>query len=78
LPGEARQLEFVNADLIARRFGTKFVIWEDDRVKEVAPDEQVPEKRLLGNVGRLSRKIPELQAKQPNALELNDRPNESK
>ena len=59
----------------ARRFGTKYVIWEDDRVKSLGPNETGPyEKRLLENVERLSRKIAELQAKQPNALELNDKP----
>lgn len=57
----------------ARRFGTKYVIWENDRVKEVAADESGPyEKTLLENVERLSRKIAELQAQQPNALELNE------
>jgi DNA-directed RNA polymerase specialized sigma24 family protein len=58
----------------ARRFGTKYVIWEDERVKSLGPDETEPhEQRLLENVDRLNRKIAELQAKQPNALELNER-----
>ncbi len=59
----------------ARRFGTQYVIWENNRVKEVPPDQTGPyEKALLENVEKLSRKIAELQAKQPNALELNDKP----
>jgi DNA-directed RNA polymerase specialized sigma24 family protein len=63
----------------ARRFGTKYVIWENDRVKEVAPDETGPyEKTLLENIERLNRKIAELQAKQPSALELNERAEKKK
>jgi DNA-directed RNA polymerase specialized sigma24 family protein len=58
----------------ARRFGTRYVIWEDERVKSLAPDETAPhEHRLLENVERLNRKIAELQAQDPNALELNER-----
>lgn len=57
----------------ARRFGTKYVIWEDECVKSLAPNETGPhEQQLLENVERLNRKIAELQAKQPNALELNE------
>ena len=57
----------------ARRFGTKYVIWEDERVKSLGPEETAPhEQRLLENVERLNRKIAELQAQQPNALELNE------
>jgi DNA-directed RNA polymerase specialized sigma24 family protein len=57
----------------ARRFGTKYVIWEDERVKLLGPDETGPhEQRLLENVDRLNRKIAELQAQKPNALELNE------
>jgi hypothetical protein len=59
----------------ARRFGTKYVIWEDERVKSLGPDETAPhEQILLENVERLNRKIAELQAKEPNALSLNDKP----
>jgi len=57
----------------ARRFGTKYVIWEDEHVKSLGPDETGPhEQRLLENVERINRKIAELQAQQPNALELNE------
>ena len=65
----------VDAIRRARRFGTKYVIWENDGVKEVPPEETGPyEKALLQNVERISRKIAELQRQQPNALELNDKP----
>jgi DNA-directed RNA polymerase specialized sigma24 family protein len=57
----------------ARRFGTDYVIEENGRTKSVKANETEPyEKRLLENVERLSRKITELQAQQPNALELNE------
>jgi ribulose kinase len=53
----------------ARRFGTKYVIWEDERVKLLGPDETKPhEQKLLENLEHLNHKIAELQAKQPNAL----------
>src|SRR5262249_7184100 len=59
----------------ARRFGTKYVIWEDGRVKELGPEETAPyEKRLRETIEQLSRKIAELQARNPNALSLNERP----
>ena len=59
----------------ARQFGTKYVIWEDGRVKEIPPDQTMRyEKALLENVEKLNRKIARLQAQQPNALELNDKP----
>jgi len=65
----------VDAIRRARRFGTNYVIWEDERVKEVPPNKTEPyEKVLLENVERLNRKIAELQAKPPNALELNEKP----
>jgi hypothetical protein len=70
-----RALNNAAIDAIRRalRFGTKYVIWENDRVKEVSPNETGPyEKTLLENVDRLSRKIAELQAIQPNALALNE------
>jgi hypothetical protein len=57
----------------ARRFGSKYVIWEEGHVKELGPEETAPhEKRLCENVERLSRKIAELQAQNPNALSLNE------
>ncbi len=56
----------------ARRCGTEYVTWEDGRVKSVRSDQTAPyEKRLLEDLNRLNRKISELEAKQPNALELN-------
>ena len=59
----------------ARRFGTKYVIWEDGGVKCLGPEETVPhEKVLQEEVERLNRKIAELQAQQLNALSLNERP----
>ena len=59
----------------ARRFGTDFVIEEDGRTKSLRPDETAPyEKRFLEDLERINRKIAELQAQQPNALSLNDKP----
>ena len=60
----------------ARRYGTDYVIWENDRVTALKPDQTEPyEKQLLADLDRLNRKIAELQAQQPNALALNERPN---
>jgi len=59
----------------ARRFGTDYVIEEDGRTKSVSPSETAPyEERLRENLDRINRKIAELQAKQPNALSLNEKP----
>lgn len=59
----------------ARRFGTNYVIYEDDRVKSLKPDQTAPyERRLLEDLDRLNRKIAELESKTPNALSLNERP----
>jgi hypothetical protein len=59
----------------ARRCGTEFVIWEDDRVKSLKPNETAPhEKLMLENLDRLNRKIAELEGQLPNALSLNERP----
>ncbi len=59
----------------ARRFGTKYVIWEDEKVKCLGPDETGPyEDRLCKQVEELARKIAELQKHSPAALALNDRP----
>ena len=59
----------------ARRCGTDYVIWEDERVKSVGPDETAPyEKQLVESLARLNRKIAELQAQSPNALTLNEKP----
>jgi len=59
----------------ARRFGADFVIEEGGQTKSLKPHETAPyEKRFLEDLDRLNRKIAELQAQQPNALELNDKP----
>ena len=59
----------------ARRFGTDFVIEENGRTESLRPEETAPyEKLFLEDLDRLNRKIAELQAQQPNALELNDKP----
>jgi hypothetical protein len=62
----------------ARQFGTDYVIWEEDRVKSLKPNQTAPyEQQLLEELDRINRKIAELQAKQPNALELNDKPDKT-
>jgi len=59
----------------ARQFGTDFVVEEDGRTKCLKPNETAPyEKRFLEDLDRLNHKIAELQAQQPNALSLNDKP----
>ena len=59
----------------ARRFGTKYIIWEDGGVKALGPGETEPyERRLLENVEHLNQKIAALQAQTPNSLSLNERP----
>ena len=59
----------------ARRCGTSYVIYEDDQVKALRPNETEPyEQRGLQNLERLNRKIAELQNLSPAALALNDRP----
>ena len=57
----------------ARQFGTDFVIEEDGKTKCQRPDQTPPyEKRFLEDLERINRKIAELQAQKPNALELNE------
>ncbi len=59
----------------ARRCGTGYVIWENEAIKSVKPDETGPyEKEMLENLDRLNRKIAELQSQSPNALSLNEKP----
>jgi len=59
----------------ARQFGTDFVVEEDGRTRSLKPNETGPyEKRFLEDLDRLNRKIAELQAQQPNALSLNEKP----
>jgi hypothetical protein len=62
----------------ARRFGTDFVVEEGGRARSLRPEETPPyEKRFLDDVERLSRKIAELEAQNPSALALNERPKAS-
>ena len=63
----------------ARQFGTSYVIEEDGHTKCIPADETGPyEKVLQENVERLSRKIAELQAQNPNVLALNETPDKPK
>ncbi len=68
------QLAAVDAIRRARRFGTLYVIREDDQVKEIPPDKTAPyEARLLAEAERLNRRISALQAGPQNAV-LNEGP----
>jgi hypothetical protein len=59
----------------ARRCGTGYVIWENEQVKSVAPDQTAPyENQMLENLERLNRKISELQGQSAQPDSLNDRP----
>ena len=59
----------------ARRCGTSYVIFEDNRVKALRPDETAPyEDRGIKNLDRINQKIAELQKLSPESLMLNDRP----
>jgi hypothetical protein len=59
----------------ARRCGTDFVIWQDDRVQSLKPNEAAPhEKQMLENLERLNRKIAELEGQSPSSLSLNEKP----
>ena len=59
----------------ARRFATDFVIEEHGKTKSLRPEETAPyEKRLLGDLERLNRKIAELQAQSGQPFSLNERP----
>jgi hypothetical protein len=59
----------------ARRCGTDFVIWQDDRVLSLKPNEAAPyEKQMLENLERLNRKIAELEGHSPGSLSLNEKP----
>ena len=63
----------------ARQFGSDFVVEENGKTKCLKPNETGPyEKRFLEDLERINRKIAELQAKQPNALELNEKPDAPK
>ncbi|MGO8930050.1 MAG: hypothetical protein ACLQU3_24545 [Limisphaerales bacterium] len=59
----------------ARRFGTDFVIEEDGKTRSLRPEETAPyEKRLLGDLERLNRRISELQSQSSHPFSLNERP----
>ncbi len=59
----------------ARRFGTDIVIEEGGATKSLRPEETAPhEKRLLGDLDRLNRKISELQGQSGQPFSLNERP----
>jgi len=63
----------------ARQFGTDFVIEEGGETKSLRPNETAPyEKLFVEDLERINRKIAELQAKQPNTVELNERADQPK
>jgi hypothetical protein len=65
------QLAAVDAIRRARRFGTYFVITEDDQIKEIPPDKTGPyEEQLLASAERLNRRIAELQAAEAAPVEM--------
>ena len=72
-----RALQFAALDAMdrAQRCGTGFVVWENDRVRVLQPDETGEyRQRGLQNLERLNQKIAELQKLSPATLALNDRP----
>ena len=75
------QLAAVDAIRKARRFGTNYVIWEDNRIKSLKPHETHDyERRALEHVERLNQKIAACKSLEPEsaALVLNERPDEKK
>lgn len=59
----------------AKRCGTGFVVWENERVRILKPDETGEyRQRATQNLDRLNRKIADLQKLSPESLMLNDRP----
>ena len=71
-----RALQFAALDAMdrAKRCGTGFVVWENDRVRVLQPDETGEyRQRGLLNLERINRKIAELQKLSPETLALNDR-----
>ena len=59
----------------AKRCGTGFVVWENERVRILKPDETGEyRQRVTQNLDRLNRKIADLQKLSPESLMLNDRP----
>ena len=75
-----RDLQLASVDAIrrARRFGTMYVITENDQIKHIPPDKTAPyEARLLAEADHLSRRIAELRGPEQNLM-LNDRPADQK
>lgn len=71
------QLAAVDAIRRARRFGTFYVIREDDEIKRIPPDKTAPyEARLLAHAEKLNRRIAQLQSAQsaPAEMVLNEAP----
>ena len=61
----------------AKRSGTGFVVWENERVRILKPDETGEyRQRATQNLERLNRKIADLQKLSPEALAMNDRPSQ--
>jgi hypothetical protein len=59
------QLAAVDAIRRARRFGTFYVIRENEKIKKIPPDETGPnEERLLASAARLDRRIAELRSQE--------------
>jgi hypothetical protein len=72
------QLAAVDAIRRARRFGTFYVIRENNRIKRIPPDQTGPnEERLLAIAARLDRRIAELRSREETTA-LNDRPSDKK
>ena len=72
-----RDLQMAAVDAIrrARRCGTDYVIWEDERIKEVHPDQTAPyETNLLASAERLNQRIVMLKSAVTPARALNDQP----
>jgi len=72
-----RALQWAALDAMDRAegFDTGFVISEDDKVRILKPSELGPyRERARQNLGRINRKIAELEAQDTSALVLNDRP----
>ena len=72
-----RSLQFAALDAMdrAKRCGTGFVVWENDRVRVLKSDETGEyRQRATQNLERINKKIAELQNLSPETLAMNDRP----
>jgi hypothetical protein len=70
------QLAAVDAMRRARRYGTFYVIWEDNQIKSVPPDQTGPyEERALTNAERINQRILAVRqaAQPPSEVMLNDK-----